>query len=63
MTFVLFFLGILFAGLLLIVIGGLLVFLLKRKVAGFIVLGVGALAVLASVLAFASLVITSSSMG
>ncbi len=63
MTFVLLFIGILLAGVLLAVIGGVLLFMRKSKLAGGIILSVGLLAVVVSVLAFLSLVITSSSMG
>ncbi len=63
MTFVLLFTGILLAGVLLAVIGALLLFLRKSKVAGGIILAIGSLAVVVSILAFLSLVITSSSMG
>ncbi len=63
MTFVILFAGILLLGVLLAVIGALLFFLRKNKLAGGITLGVGLLAVVVSILAFLSLVITSSSMG
>ncbi len=63
MTFVILFAGILLLGVLLAVIGALLFFLRKSKLAGGITLGVGLLAVVVSILAFLSLVITSSSMG
>ena len=63
MTFVLLFTGILLAGLVLAVVGGILLFLRKSKLAGGIIMAVGLLAVVVSILAFLSLVITSSSMG
>ncbi len=63
MTFVLLFTGILLIGVLLAVIGALLLFLRKSKLAGGIILALGLLAVISSVLAFLSLVITSSTMG
>ncbi len=63
MTFVLLFTGILLAGLVLAAIGGVLLFVRKSKLAGAITLAIGSLAVVVSILAFLSLVITSSSMG
>ncbi len=63
MTFVLLMTGVLLVGVLLVVIGAVLLFLQKSKLAGAIVIGVGLLTVVFSVLAFLSLVITSRSMG
>ena len=63
MTFTVLMLAILVLGLILIVIGGILLFLQKSKLAGFIVFGVGLLMTLLSLLGFLSLVITTRTMG
>ncbi len=63
MTFVILFSVILSLGVLLAAIGGVLLFIRKSKLAGGIIMAIGLLAVLTSVLAFLSQVITSSTMG
>ena len=63
MTFTLLMLAILLLGVILIVIGAILLFLQKSKLAGFVVLGVGLLTTLLSLLGFLSLVITTRTMG
>lgn len=63
MTFTLLLLAITLFGLILAVIGGILLFVQKSKLAGFIVLGVGSLMIVLSILGFLSLVIVSRTMG
>jgi len=63
MTFTLLMLAMLVLGVILIVIGGILLFLQKSKLAGFIVLGIGLLTTLLPLLGFLSLVITTRTMG
>jgi hypothetical protein len=63
MTFVLLLLAILLLGVILAVIGGVLLFLQKSKLAGFILLGVGLLMMVGSIMGFLSLVITTRTMG
>ena len=63
MAFTLVLLALLLFGLILAVIGAVLLFLQKSKLAGSIVIGVGLLIVLFSILAFLSLVITTRTMG
>ncbi len=63
MTFMLLILGLLVFGVLILGLGALLLFLVKNKLAGSIVIGVGFLMVVFSVLAFLSLVITTRTMG
>jgi hypothetical protein len=63
MTFTLLLLAILLSGLILAVIGGVLLFVQKSKLAGFIVLGAGFLMAVLSILGFLSLLITTRTMG
>jgi len=63
MAFTLVLLAILLLGVILAVIGGVLLFLRKSRLAGFILLGVGLLMTMVSILGFLSLVITTRSMG
>ncbi len=63
MAFTLVLLAILFFGVILAVMGGVLLSLQKSKLAGFIILGVGLLLTLVSFLGFLSLVITTRTMG
>ncbi len=63
MAFTLLLLGILLFGIILAVIGSLLLFVRKDRLAGFVVLGLGILVTLSSVAGFLSLVIVTRTMG
>ena len=63
MTFVLLLLAILLFGVILCVIGGVMLYLRKNKLVGFIFLGIGLLMILVCILGFLSMVITTRTMG
>ena len=63
MAFTLLLLVLLLSGLILAVMGGVLLFLQKSKLAGFIILSIGLLMTLVTILGFLSLVITTRTMG
>ncbi len=63
MAFTLFMLAVLLFGLILVALGGVLLGVLKKKLAGWIVLVFGILTATLSILGYLFLVITSTTMG